>query len=153
MVNGDVYSSDESDSKTSVSEVTREMLKLYPYNEGAIIWYDDCLLKYLDSDFFGQIDDTSKFYMWNLQNVNEPNEFNYKTKDLLTRLASEASVSPKLYATSEPKLGKSKKKKKTLYGLTQCTRDLSSADCKICLDASSDVPSYCDGKEGRRVVG
>ena len=59
----------------------------------------------MDSDFFGQIDDTNKFYMWNLQNVNDPNEFNYKTKDLLTQLANEASVSPKLYATGEPKLG------------------------------------------------
>ena len=101
-------------------------------------------------ELFGQIDNTNKFYMWNLQNVSDPAEFNYKTKDLLTQLANEASVSPKSYATGELKLGESKK----LYGLTQCTRDLSSADCKKCLnDAISELPTCCDEKEGVRVVG
>lgn len=139
-----------SDCKTCVSEAASEILKRCPYNKGAIIWYDNCMFKYLDTDFFGHIDETNKFYMWNLKNVSDPTTFNYKTKELLSQIAKEASVNPKMFATGEMKLGESK----TLYGLTQCTRDLSSVDCKKCLDgAISELPNCCDGKEGGRVVG
>ncbi|KAJ1418102.1 Gnk2-homologous domain [Sesbania bispinosa] len=96
-----------------------------------------------------KIDNTNKFYMWNLNSVSDPTTFNYKTKELLSQLSYKAYVNPKLYATGELKLGKSE----TLYGLTQCTRDLSSVDCKKCLDdAINDLPNCCDGKKGGRVV-
>ncbi|RVW68429.1 Cysteine-rich repeat secretory protein 38 [Vitis vinifera] len=55
-----------------------------------------------------------------------------------------------LFATGELVLEESMK----LYGLAQCTRNLSSLDCKKCLDgAVSELPSCCNGKRGRRVVG
>nr|GEW97517.1 cysteine-rich repeat secretory protein 38-like [Tanacetum cinerariifolium] len=39
-----------------------------------------------------------------------------------------------------------------LYGLVQCTQDLSTADCKTCLDAPMlQLPGCCDGKDGGRV--
>jgi len=139
-----------SECKTCVSEATKEIQSRCPYNKGGIIWYDYCLFKYSDTDFFGKIDSANRFYMWNLNNVSHPLTFNYKTKDLLSQLAQKASMNPKLYATGEVKLEESKK----LYGLTQCTRDLSSADCKNCLDAAiNELPNCCDGKEGGRVVG
>ncbi|XP_061364377.1 cysteine-rich repeat secretory protein 38-like [Gastrolobium bilobum] len=147
LCRGDVSTSD---CKTCVSEATKEIRSRCPYNKGAIIWYDYCLFKYLDTDFFGNIDNTNKFYMWNLNKVSDPSTFNYKTKELLSQLAQKASVNPKLYATGELKLEESEK----LYGLTQCTRDLSSSDCKKCLDdAINELPNCCDGKEGGRVVG
>lgn len=147
LCRGDVSASE---CKTCVSEASKEIRNRCTYNKGAIIWYDYCLFKYLDTDFFGKIDNANKFYMWNLNNVSDPATFNYKTKELLSQLATKASANPKLYATGELKLGESKK----LYGLTQCTRDLSSIDCKKCLDdAISELPNCCDGKEGGRVVG
>ena len=55
-----------------------------------------------------------------------------------------------MYAVGELELEESKK----LYGLTQCSRDLSSSDYKKCLDDSvSELPSCCDGKGGRVVGG
>ncbi|KAK7261059.1 hypothetical protein RIF29_27362 [Crotalaria pallida] len=139
-----------SECKTCVSQASEEIRNRCQYNKGAIIWYDYCLFKYLDTSFFGQIDNTNKFYMWNLNNVSDPTTFNYNTKELLSTLAQKASLNPKLYATGEVKLGEEKK----LYGLTQCTRDISSVDCKKCLDdAISELPNCCDGKEGGRVVG
>ncbi|KAJ6991295.1 cysteine-rich repeat secretory protein 38-like [Populus alba x Populus x berolinensis] len=72
-----------------------------------------------------------------------------KTKELLTQLANKVQATPKLYETGEMELGESTK----LYGLVQCTRDLSSAVCKKCLDGIiGELPSCCDGKEGGRVV-
>ncbi|MED6205021.1 hypothetical protein PIB30_014019 [Stylosanthes scabra] len=143
------------DCKTCLSEATKELRSRCQYNTGAIIWYDYCEFKYLDTDFFGQVDNTNKFYMWNLNNVTDTAAFNHKTKELLSQLALEASTNPKLYAAGEMKLGVGESNdNKMLYGLTQCTRDVSSVDCKKCLDeAISELPNCCDGKQGGRVVG
>ncbi|XP_039156016.1 cysteine-rich repeat secretory protein 38-like, partial [Eucalyptus grandis] len=139
-----------SDYKACVVDVVAEIHRRYPHNKGAIIWYDDCMFKYLDSDFFSQIDNANKFYMWNLKNVSDPKAFNGKVRGLLTGLVEEAYMMPKLYATREMGL----EDKTKLYGLVQCTRDLSATKCKECLEgAIGELPSYCDGKEGGRVVG
>lgn len=138
--------------KTCVIEATKELQERCPYNKGAIIWYDNCLLKYSDNHFFGQIDNKNKFYMWNVNDVENPTSFDPKVKELLSGLAYKASGTPKLYATGELELIDEEMKK--LYGLVQCTRDLSGFDCKKCLDqAISELPNYSSGKRGGRVVG
>ncbi|GMP54220.1 hypothetical protein CsSME_00019451 [Camellia sinensis var. sinensis] len=138
------------DTANGLSLCRGDIRKRCPYNKGSVIWYDNCLVKYSNTDFFGKIDNGNRFYMWNLRNVSNPLSFNQKTKDLLSQLSQQAYVAPKMYATGESELGYSEK----LYGLVQCTRDLSSVDCKKCLDGIiSELPSCCDGKEGGRVVG
>ncbi|GAU17077.1 hypothetical protein TSUD_105760 [Trifolium subterraneum] len=134
--------------KTCVTEATKEIKSRCPYNKGAGIWYDNCMFKYLNIDFFGKIDNTNKFSLINVQNVDNPIKFNNMTKDLLSLLAYEASMDKKMYASGELKIGESER----AYGLTQCTRDLSSVDCKKCLDdaISELIPN---GKKGGRVVG
>jgi hypothetical protein len=147
LCRGDV---EATDCRTCVNEASSEIHKRCPYNKGAIIWYDHCLLKYLNTDFLRQIDNQNKFYMWNVRNVSEPTTFNQKTRELLSLLAKEASETPKLYSFGEVELEESKK----IYGLAQCTRDLSSSDCLKCLDGIiGELPRCCDGKEGGRVVG
>jgi hypothetical protein len=141
-----------SDCRTCVNEASSEIHKLCPYNKGAIIWYDNCLLKYLNSDFLGQIDNQNKLYMYNLRNVSEPTSFNQKTRELLSSLAKEASETPKHYAVGEIELELEESRK--LYGLAQCTWDLSTSDCFMCLDGIiGELPHCCDGKEGGRIVG
>ncbi|XP_050279015.1 cysteine-rich repeat secretory protein 38-like isoform X12 [Quercus robur] len=136
--------------KTCVIDAGKELGDRCPYKKGAIIWYDNCLLKYSNINFFGEIDNKNKFYMWNVEDVENPTSFNPKVKDLLSRLSNKAYANPKFYATGDLKLDSSSK----LYGLAQCTRDLSSLDCKKCLDtAISELPNCCDGKRGGRVVG
>lgn len=101
----------------------------------------------------GKIDNANKFYMWNVREVSNPEAFNRKTKELLTQLAEKAYGEKSLYATGETELGGGSSSEK-LYGLVQCTRDLSGEDCKKCLDgAIGELPSCCDSKEGGRVVG
>ncbi|KAK7402019.1 hypothetical protein VNO78_13954 [Psophocarpus tetragonolobus] len=142
-----------SECKTCVSDATKEVLNRCPYNKGGMIWYDNCMFKYLDTDFFGKIDNTNTFAMYNVRNVTDPAMFNYLTKELLSLLAYKASLSPKMYASGELKIG-GESNKKYIYGLTQCTRDLSGRDCNKCLhDAIRGLPNCCDGKEGGRVVG
>ncbi|GMY35032.1 cysteine-rich repeat secretory protein 38-like [Fagus crenata] len=65
LCRGDVAATD---CKTCVNEASNEIHKRCPYNKGAIIWYDNCLVKYVNKDFFGQIDNQNKFYMLNSRN-------------------------------------------------------------------------------------
>ncbi|KAK0589418.1 hypothetical protein LWI29_014089 [Acer saccharum] len=143
LCRGDVSSSD---CKTCVVEASSEIRMRCPYNKAAIIWYDYCLYKYSDKHFFfGQIDNQNKVSLYNVRSVSEPEAFNKNTRELLSQLAKEAHVASKLYAVAEVELGESKK----LYGLTQCTKDLSSYECKKCLDGIiGELPRCCDGKEG-----
>ncbi|KAM6572710.1 hypothetical protein CsatA_016790 [Cannabis sativa] len=138
--------------KTCVLEAAKELQQRCPYNKGAVVWYDNCLLKYSDDNFFGQIDNSNRFYMWNVQDVDNAESFNPKVKELLSGLSYKASRTSKLYATGDMDLGSGPDPK--LYGLVQCTRDLNGMDCQKCLDdAISNLPNCCTGKRGGRVVG
>ena len=69
----------------------------------------------------------------------------------MNRLTRKAYLTPLLFATGEMEIGGGTEK---LYGLAQCTRDLSGGDCKKRLEtAIAGLPSCCDGKQGGRVVG
>ncbi|KAB2603226.1 cysteine-rich repeat secretory protein 38-like [Pyrus ussuriensis x Pyrus communis] len=105
-----------------------------PSRKGAIIWYDHCLLKYSDVSFFGQIDTNNRFYLYNVQEVENGTVFNKKVKELLSEVPLDTFT--------------------TLYGLAQCTRDLSGVDCKKCLDSAiGELPNCCNAKRGGRAVG
>ncbi|XP_026397472.1 cysteine-rich repeat secretory protein 38-like [Papaver somniferum] len=142
------------DCNTCLATATSEIHKRCSYNKGAVIWHDNCAVKYSDEKFLGKIDVTNKVYMWNLNNVSDPSVFNKKTRDFITSLSEKAVVrtSMKLFATGEMALGGYSDEK--LYGLVQCSRDLSSSDCKKCLDdAVNELPNCCEGKRGGRVIG
>ncbi|KAL5567108.1 hypothetical protein UlMin_030272 [Ulmus minor] len=128
--------------KTCVIDASKELQKSCPYSKRAIVWYDNCLVKYSDEYFFGQIDNSNKFALLNVKDVENSTSFNANVKKLLSCLSYKA------FTTS--KYGKDGK----LYGLAQCTRDLNGANCKKCLDvAISEIPNCCSGKRGGRVVG
>ncbi|KAJ9686747.1 hypothetical protein PVL29_015546 [Vitis rotundifolia] len=165
LCRGDVSNTD---CKACITEASSKIRKRCPHNKAAIICYDHCLLKYSNMNFFDQVDYQNRFYMWNLNNysdvkffreidnqnkfkyntqsVDDPTSFNTKT-ELLSSLSNKAFVSPVIFATGALALEGPMK----LYGLAQCSRDISSLDCKRCLNGVvSEFPSCCNGK---RVVG
>ncbi|XP_058072838.1 cysteine-rich repeat secretory protein 38-like [Magnolia sinica] len=145
LCRGDVS---RSDCKKCLDGAISEIRDQCPCKEDAIIWFDYCLLRYSNVDFFGKIDTVNRLYLWNTESVHDPDTFNQKTKDLLHHLSHEAYLSPLMYASGEMDIGEHEK----LYGLAQCTRDLSGRDCKKCLkSAISQLPACCNGKKGGRV--
>lgn len=85
---------------------------------------------------------------------NNPDLFKKKVKDLLMNQLLKEAISSKgerkaLYAAGKVKLDTFT----NLYGLVQCTRDLSVDKCKKCLDeVIGEYPDCCDAKQGGRVV-
>lgn len=88
----------------------------------------------------------NKFYNCRTRSVSDLALFDKQRKDLLAEIMEEAPTDAlKLYEDEDREIGGDKK----VYGLGQCTRDLSGKDCFKCLDGIiKALPPVCDGKEG-----
>ncbi|KAK6918904.1 Gnk2-homologous domain [Dillenia turbinata] len=129
--------------KTTPTGFGVDMVGQYSQNQvnGLALCHGD----YSDRDFIGKIDNQNKFYLVNVNNASNPTTPNRRAKQFLSYLWSEAHIAPKTYAAGELELGGSDE----LYGLVQCTKDLSSSDCQKCLDdVVSEIPSCCKVKQG-----
>ncbi|KAB1201882.1 Cysteine-rich repeat secretory protein 38 [Morella rubra] len=115
-----------------VSEAKSHVREYCHNNKAGTIWYDNCLLKYSNRNFFGRVDANEVVVCAaNTVNGSEPVAVSLvKENKLLRELAKKASETPQMYATGNFKLDESRK----LHGLVQCTRDLSRNNCTKCLD-------------------
>ncbi|KAG8387240.1 hypothetical protein BUALT_Bualt02G0000900 [Buddleja alternifolia] len=138
----------KNDCSICIKDAAKEILKLCPNQSDARVWYDYCFLRYNKVRFFGQVD-TSGAYLINVQNVTGVDNFSEKRGSLINQISSEAVKPPN-------RLGKEKSKISpflTLYGLVQCTRDLSETNCAQCLAvAIRNVPGVCGNRRGCQVL-
>ncbi|CAL0316323.1 unnamed protein product [Lupinus luteus] len=129
------------------------LTELCPNDKGAIGWFDDekCMLRYSDRLIFGHLETGPAYYVWNLNNASDSNEFNKDVTNLLDSLKTKAASGDsylKYAATSA-----SGPRNQTIYGLAQCTPDLTLSECSICLNESISVlPSCCNNRVGARIV-
>ncbi|XP_059661356.1 cysteine-rich receptor-like protein kinase 25 isoform X1 [Cornus florida] len=135
-----------------VRNASQEILQQCPNRTVAVIWYDYCLLRYSNRNIFSSADTSVAVYMINPQNVTEPTRFREALGNIMDQLATWAVSgrgSAKNFAGTETNYSSFQK----LYGLVQCTPDLSSDVCNICLrEAIGRFPSCCDIKLGGRVL-
>ncbi|KAL2538904.1 Cysteine-rich receptor-like protein kinase 25 [Forsythia ovata] len=135
-----------------VKNATTEIVRLCPNEKTAIVWYEECLLRYSNQFIFSRVDRSTGFFLVNTMNVtNGPNRFNQVLEDTMKEIAIEAAdnQSDKKFATKKVNSSTFQ----TLYTLAQCTPDLTSIDCNSCLRASiSNLASCCDNKQGARVL-
>nr|XP_010910239.1 cysteine-rich receptor-like protein kinase 6 [Elaeis guineensis] len=126
---------------------------LCPYAKSAIIWYDYCLLHYSNERFLSTVDNSDKVYMYNVNNITDPSQFDNLVGVLMNKIVDRAaSNSTEMFATGE--MNSTNSPFPTIYGLAQCTRDLSSSLCQQCLTGMLDpLPSLFKGKQGARVLG
>ena len=113
-----------------------------------MIWYDECMLRYSEPNYFFIMNDPSLSECTDNTTVAELDGFNKLLAtvfdDLVTR-AQSAQLGAKMFATKEAMFSSSLK----LYSLVQCTPDISSFDCNKCLQgAIANLPTYCNGTQG-----
>ncbi|KAF8391477.1 hypothetical protein HHK36_023782 [Tetracentron sinense] len=136
-------------------DATQNIVKQCPGQKSAIIWYDECLIRYSNTSFFSIMTETPGLFMWNTQNVSEPDRFNKTLSDMFKVLANQTAFDPSIpmYATGRIEVSNFSDFEK-LYGLAQCTQDLSRPDCYRCLgNAISTLLEFCYGMKGGRVLG
>ncbi|XP_062161064.1 cysteine-rich receptor-like protein kinase 10 [Alnus glutinosa] len=140
-----------------VANAAKGILQSCPFQIGAIIWYDECLLRYSNESIFATVNDAPGKFLPNTRVILEAEigRFNVlmgRTMNSLATLASN-SLTGKKFATEEEEFNSSQALSQTLYSLVQCTPDLTVFDCYRCLRAAiGNLASCCKGKQGGRVL-
>ncbi|XP_027171345.1 putative receptor-like protein kinase At4g00960 [Coffea eugenioides] len=140
--------------KECVADAHTRLLQECPNQTAAIVWYDECLLRFSDQTIFSRADLGENLTRRNPFDVPGPDwdKFKMVLINLLHNAVDKAAnhTTGKKFAVEE---GNYSTDQKRLYTLTQCTPDLSPYDCKRCLtEAIIDVPACCSKKQGGRVI-
>ncbi|KAL7213352.1 hypothetical protein ACSBR2_015966 [Camellia fascicularis] len=134
-----------------VSFATTDVVQKCPNSKVVTIWYDECMLRYSNQSIFS-ISDQSVWVILNVkQSVADLTRFREVLGGVMDGIATQASNggSVKKFATSQANFSSLQ----TLYGLGQCTPDLTVSDCNTCFrNGISNFPSCCDGNQGARVL-
>ncbi|KAI4323617.1 hypothetical protein L6164_023210 [Bauhinia variegata] len=132
-----------------VSTATREILTRCPNRLSAVVWYDFCIFRYSNENFFGNLTLSPSWNISGSKNISGPLELE-KALSFMRSLIRKATVETnQLFAMDELDLSPNKKR----YGLVQCSRDLTNEECSQCLTAMVDKVSRCCGtKQGWQVL-
>lgn len=137
--------------RSCVNFSTTDLLHRCPSQKEAIVWYDSCMLRYSNRSIFRSVEGFS-FYMWNAETTPDVNQFTQTVSDLLFRLRNLASSgdSRRKFAFDHTDYVNVS----TIYGLVQCTPDLTQIQCSNCLDSSfREIAKRIPGNLGGRFIG
>ncbi|KAK7391006.1 hypothetical protein VNO78_19283 [Psophocarpus tetragonolobus] len=121
-----------------------------PNQKEAILFYDNCMLRYSNRSISGLMQTRPALYLWNPENATDVDRFEDGLKNLMMNLTNIAASgdSRRKYATDHTTANF-----QTIYAMVQCTPDLSPQDCNNCLvEAIGEIPTCCNGKKGGRVI-
>ncbi|XP_039168140.1 cysteine-rich receptor-like protein kinase 10 isoform X2 [Eucalyptus grandis] len=143
LCRGDVSTSTCND---CVATAKRGIRRRCPNQRFAVIWYDECMLRYDNRSIFSAMDLRPTLMMQNVANITDPTGFAQVLAKTVDKIATRASNggSGKKFAVEEVNLTNLRK----LFTLAQCTPDLTALDCNRCLRAMiSNLPK---GRQGGR---
>ena len=110
------------------------------------------MIHYPNKPIFSTVIVRPRVALLNMQNITNQDQLNKLVNTSMTSLASKAfdvPISVKKFRTDEVNISAFQ----MLYNLVQCTPDLSSTDCNLCLQtAIIRLPKCCDGEQGARVL-
>ncbi|GMN49790.1 hypothetical protein TIFTF001_018950 [Ficus carica] len=140
-----------------VVNASKEIQRRCPDGKEAVIWYEECLLRYSSQPIFAILDTTEGKYLPGLRNdsnstVTDNDQFELLLGSMVNTLAIDAAnahMQSKKFAASKQNFTGSE----TVYGLAQCTPDLSVADCSKCFrSAIAAISTCCNGQRSARLL-
>ncbi|KAJ6706895.1 CYSTEINE-RICH REPEAT SECRETORY PROTEIN, partial [Salix viminalis] len=136
-----------------VANATKDIVqRRCPTQMVALIWYDECFLRYSNKIMFSTMERDPNYTLWNTQNVAVHADFNRILVDTIGTAVYQAANMPagvKKFAATKANYTT----QDMLYVLVQCTPDLSSNDCHQCLLAAySGLEICCNKKRGGRIL-
>ncbi|KAG6755862.1 hypothetical protein POTOM_039270 [Populus tomentosa] len=93
-----------------VKRARNDVVQRCPIQKEAIIWYEQCFLRYSNSNIvssiFSSLSQTPRFFKWNKQNITVDVKFNKRVVDAIADAAKEAASAPSaaVVAMSPPTL-------------------------------------------------
>lgn len=132
-----------------IDTAVREISQHCTNSVTAGIWYDICIIRYSNKNFFGKVSVTPSWNVTGTKKVKDEKELgraeNYMGS-LIRKVTIETNES---WAGSEFNWSDSEKR----YGFVACARDLNKDGCRQCLEAMLDrVPLCCGTKVAWTVV-
>ncbi|KAJ0983301.1 hypothetical protein J5N97_011556 [Dioscorea zingiberensis] len=119
-----------------------------PLQRSAAVRFDSCLLLYSDRRFFSQLSVDTPRIIVNGGDASNPSALNQQLTTLMNVATSEAPKSAARFAAGVRNFSQVE----YIFGMVDCTRDLSSDDCARCLgEVVSLLPINGYGKLGARV--
>ena len=137
--------------RSCLADASQGVAKACPLKREATVFYDPCLLRYSDKDFFGK-SSNKIFFSTNGEKVTLDRliVFNRLLGNLLNGVVNSAARSTMMVAVDSHGYGESN----NLYALVQCTRDLSPGTCDSCLGGIIDYSAECCGTtDAARIYG
>ncbi|KAH7836414.1 hypothetical protein Vadar_000964 [Vaccinium darrowii] len=131
-----------------VAFASTDVVARCPRSKWVTIWYDQCLLRYSNVSIFSVADTQGGIVLYNSQNVTNVTSFSEVLGQVMDDIADRASSdnSGKKFATAEANYTPLQ----PVYGLAQCTPDLSDFDCNSCL--RNGITSLADSQRGSQVL-
>ncbi|XP_077224197.1 cysteine-rich receptor-like protein kinase 10 isoform X1 [Tasmannia lanceolata] len=125
-----------------IQTASKDIIPFCSNSKQAIVWYESCQLRYSDRNFLGLIDTSTGFYLYNNKTITSPNI----ALAFISNLAKDVQIQLSMFGTNESQA-------ESIYGLAQCTKDLSSDDCGKCLnELINKIDSCCLGRKGWRYL-
>ncbi|KAK9065429.1 hypothetical protein SSX86_016812 [Deinandra increscens subsp. villosa] len=137
--------------RSCVNDSIVNLGQLCPNQKEAIGYYDNCMVKYSNQVILGNTGIKFYVYLANTQNATDIDQFNSDLSPLLKKLRVRAAAGGSLQkfasgSTKGPGFS-------TIYGLVQCTPDLSETQCSDCLeDIIGRISLYFNGRVGGRIL-
>ncbi|KAI7999423.1 Cysteine-rich receptor-like protein kinase 25 [Camellia lanceoleosa] len=135
-----------------IKNASQEIMTVCP-TQNAIIWHEFCQVQYSYRPFYswdgytGMYPDSNK----DEKNISDSVGFVVVLKDFMNKLSDQAAFNPSnlMFATGKTKISTDE----TIYGLVQCTRDISRSNCRVCLNSEfEDLDGCCDYHQGGTVL-
>ncbi|XP_035544312.1 cysteine-rich receptor-like protein kinase 15 [Juglans regia] len=138
--------------RNCIQTATKEILKQCR-SEDAMIWFELCQVRYSFQNFFSSMVYTGKYPEQNRmqKNISNPVHLEQVLTYLMNNISNETAFDPstRMFATGEIKFSR----KKRIYGLVQCTRDISEKYCYNCLQSAfGELQKCCFYRQGGIIV-
>ncbi|KAK1378491.1 cysteine-rich receptor-like protein kinase 10 [Heracleum sosnowskyi] len=146
------------DCQECVTAATKDILTRCPNEDGGVIWYAECMVRYESRyffTFFGAMEEGLIAYLWNVKNVTDETQFQQVLGSTMNSLAMRASEGKpinnqiiKSFAIGTANLSALQ----SLYALAQCIPDLPEAACRRCLSVAISYLQSHNNSQGGRVL-
>lgn len=140
--------------ESCVTKAFQDAQELCPLDKDATVFEELCHIRYSDLNFLATMDNGEPINVMSALNVTSPvAAFDAAVHTLLDAMSNytAAANSSTRFATGEEAFDSSNP---TIYGLTQCTPDMSPGDCRGCLAGLiSMLPEAQPGRTGGRLSG
>ncbi|XP_010655950.1 cysteine-rich receptor-like protein kinase 10 [Vitis vinifera] len=135
-----------------VQTASQEILTKCPNRKEALSWYDQCMFRYSNRSIFSIMEERPSLISFDSLDMEDPDRFDQIVNETMVGLIEKAthnSFERDMFETGEANFNASTK----IYGLVQCTPDLSGSNCSTCLEnILSRITNCCLGKQGGRIL-